>query len=250
MKFISIPNFSNKKLKISRITLVFSILLSTFLYSQQTRRTDITERYGRTGLNTTTPRATLDIREKDPAELLPGAVQGVIFPRLSTEARKQFASEQLVEGLMIYNTDKKCIELCYDFEGTLIWKCLSKVTPSKIDIINDIDTEQLIEKTFTLYYSSWEFNMPSNFPQTSWNEKIVKKTVTIGNQTETLVLTIPAGSSASGNIYLENTQLKTESGNPLDLSSIGNEEIFVTFELFLDDDNDIFLKADFRKYIL
>lgn len=150
---------------------------------------------------------------------------------------------------MIYNTDKKCIELCYDFEGTLIWKCLSRGTPHKVTTMNEIDTNEFIEKTFTFYYSSWEFNTNS-LPQTSWDEKTIRKTVTIGNQTETLVLTIPAGNSAGGNIYLENTQLKTESGRPLDLSNIANEEIFVTFEFFLGDDNDLFLKAEFRKYII
>lgn len=76
----------------------------------------------RVGINTDKPKATLDIMAK---ESMPDTYpQGVIFPKISTTAREKFVD--VIEGTLIYNTTKKCIELYkgIDTEGDRGWFCI------------------------------------------------------------------------------------------------------------------------------
>lgn len=75
---------------------------------------------GRVGINTDTPEVTLDIREISIEKLPEGTPQGVRFPNLSTKDRSSFDKASLEAGIMIYNTDLKCIELYNGAE----WRCL------------------------------------------------------------------------------------------------------------------------------
>lgn len=80
---------------------------------------------GRVGINTRTPHSSLEIaRHTNLPETSP---QGVLFPRLSTAQRDQFTLEQAKhEGMMIYNTDNKCLEMYTGVvSGVHQWNCIS-----------------------------------------------------------------------------------------------------------------------------
>ena len=64
---------------------------------------------GRVGINTTNPEVTLDIKEVPISEMPAGAPQGVSFPNFTTQERNTF--KNVKEGTMIYNTDKKSLEI-------------------------------------------------------------------------------------------------------------------------------------------
>ena len=72
----------------------------------------------RVGINTDNPRATLDI-SKVASGLPTGQVEGVIFPQMTQAQRNAMTTTQLTAGLMIYNTDKKCVDI---WNGTN-WQC-------------------------------------------------------------------------------------------------------------------------------
>ena len=64
---------------------------------------------GRVGINTTNPEVTLDIKEVPISEMPAGTPQGVSFPNFTTQERNTF--KNVKEGTMIYNTDKKSLEI-------------------------------------------------------------------------------------------------------------------------------------------
>lgn len=71
------------------------------------------------GINTDAPQATLDISR--PASGVPaGQVEGLLIPRLSQAQRNAMSRSQLVEGLQIYNTDKRCV----DIWNSTLWQCM------------------------------------------------------------------------------------------------------------------------------
>lgn len=80
---------------------------------------------GRVGINTSNPRATLDISRKDPSTLPEGHVQGAILPHISIIERNDFRN--VATGTMIYNTTKNCIDW---YDGTK-WQCTDG---TKIDV--------------------------------------------------------------------------------------------------------------------
>lgn len=94
---------------------------------------------GRVGVNTTTPNATLDIREIKDTNLLPlTRMQGLSLPNFSTEERAKFTGDDyqagtaesnttIRPGTLIYNTTKKCIEMYVGYNAgtsTYDWTCL------------------------------------------------------------------------------------------------------------------------------
>lgn len=83
-----------------------------------TTKKQISEENRRVGINTETPSATLDVREMDVNSLPKGTPQGVSFPNFTTEQRSKF--KNIKEGMMIYNTDLKCIEIYINNS----WKCM------------------------------------------------------------------------------------------------------------------------------
>lgn len=89
--FNKIFSFMNKKY-------ILLIFLSMMSYGQ-----------GRVGINTTNPEATLDIKEVPISEVPEGTPQGVSFPNFTTKERNTF--KNVKEGTMIFNTDKKSLEI-------------------------------------------------------------------------------------------------------------------------------------------
>ncbi|MCT7903628.1 fibrobacter succinogenes major paralogous domain [Candidatus Ornithobacterium hominis] len=85
------------------------------------------------GINTDQPRGTLDAAYVNPQEAPAGTKwadpttpQGLHFPNVSTAQRSKF--EGMSEGMMIYNTDKKCLEVYLGVEsGTPQWECIPNV---------------------------------------------------------------------------------------------------------------------------
>lgn len=75
----------------------------------------------RVGINTSDPKATLDIREN---KTLPAdSPQGVLFPHFTTAERSVFTGVR--EGTMIYNTTKRCWEIYTLRNLQLQWQCMS-----------------------------------------------------------------------------------------------------------------------------
>ena len=81
-------------------TFIFAGVLSVALAYAQTQRV---------GINTTEPKATLDIAKG--TGLPTGQVEGVLFPRLTQAERNDMDQTQFVSGLQIFNTDKNCIDV-------------------------------------------------------------------------------------------------------------------------------------------
>lgn len=77
---------------------------------------------GKVGINTAQPQATLDVKEKALSSLPQGASQGVSYPNFTTEERATFTN--VVEGTMIYNTTKECVEQYTFKNNTLDWHCM------------------------------------------------------------------------------------------------------------------------------
>lgn len=73
--------------------------------------------YGRVGINTSKPNASLDITRHTgvPAE----NPQGLLLPHLTTEQRNAFTQSKMEKGLMIFNTTKNCI----DWWNGSQWSC-------------------------------------------------------------------------------------------------------------------------------
>lgn len=79
------------------------------------------ELQGRVGVNTKTPKASLDISRH--TDLPETRAQGVLFPKFSTADRDKFTNTEV--GTMIYNTDKKCLEMYMGVvSGVHQWSCL------------------------------------------------------------------------------------------------------------------------------
>ncbi|MDY3319843.1 FISUMP domain-containing protein [Riemerella anatipestifer] len=80
---------------------------------------------GRVGINTTEPKATLEISRKELNTLPDGYAQGVLFPEFTTKERLSF-SPNTKKGTLIYNKDKSCIEIYQGFiNGVHEWTCTS-----------------------------------------------------------------------------------------------------------------------------
>lgn len=91
------------------------------------------EYYGRVGVNTEQPKATLHISEKDLDVLANSAnytqkAQGVLFPQFTTEQRNKFT--RVSYGTMIYNSDEDCIEVYK--RNTESWVCLCDCNTSSV----------------------------------------------------------------------------------------------------------------------
>lgn len=72
---------------------------------------------GRVGINTEKPRATLDIVSKPITDADKNISRGVILPYVSDVEKADFTDK--TEGLVIWNTTKKCI----DFWNGTTWQC-------------------------------------------------------------------------------------------------------------------------------
>lgn len=85
---------------------ILSLFCSAIVFGQEKR----------VGINTETPRATLEIKEN--IDLPAGTPHGVRFPNFTTERRAKFIGVK--EGTMIYNSTLKCLEIYINGE----WKCM------------------------------------------------------------------------------------------------------------------------------
>ena len=72
----------------------------------------------RVGINTETPKATLDV-SRVVTGLPSGQVEGLLIPQLTQTQRNAMTKADLTIGLQIINTDKKCVE----FWNGSIWSC-------------------------------------------------------------------------------------------------------------------------------
>ena len=69
------------------------------------------------GINTDNPRASLEVSKA--AGIAATEVQGFILPQLTQAERNGMDQTKFVQGLQIYNTDKKCVDI---WTGTH-WQC-------------------------------------------------------------------------------------------------------------------------------
>ena len=103
-----------------RFKMTLALVLMSILASAQT------EYDGRVGINTETPKASLEIARH--TGLPETSVQGVLFPQLTTEQRDKFTKTDVAEGTMIFNLTKRCLEIFTQND----WNCVSQasVVPS------------------------------------------------------------------------------------------------------------------------
>ncbi|AZZ58017.1 FISUMP domain-containing protein [Riemerella anatipestifer] len=74
------------------------------------------------GINTNTPRATLEVKRN--IQVPNTQPQGVLFPKFTTDERTKF-SDTAEEGTVIYNTERKCLEIYLGlYSGIHKWSCL------------------------------------------------------------------------------------------------------------------------------
>ena len=70
------------------------------------------------GINTDNPRASLEVSKA--AGIAATEVQGLLLPQLTQAERNAMNQSQFVQGLQIYNTDKKCVDI---WTGSH-WQCI------------------------------------------------------------------------------------------------------------------------------
>ncbi|MDY3316228.1 FISUMP domain-containing protein [Riemerella anatipestifer] len=81
------------------------------------------------GINTDDPKATLEVKKN--TNLPNTQPQGVLFPKFTSEERLKFSGAAEV-GTVIYNADKKCLEMYLGLDsGVHQWACLPDVGSSK-----------------------------------------------------------------------------------------------------------------------
>lgn len=108
-----------------------TLIVAIGLFSITTFAQTDQELYGRMGINTLKPKASLDVTEKN--DLPETNAQGVSFPNFSTSRREKFTNVKI--GTMIFNTDKKCLEIYMGVIGsTHHWNCLTSSTPQQQSI--------------------------------------------------------------------------------------------------------------------
>ncbi|MDY3362568.1 hypothetical protein PG623_00995 [Riemerella anatipestifer] len=92
----------------------------------------------RVGINTNKPKATLEISKVPVGATMPATkAQGVLFPKLTTAERLAF-SPNTVEGTLIYNMDKKCVEMYRGLiNGVYEWTCTSGISVSTDGAVNN-----------------------------------------------------------------------------------------------------------------
>lgn len=100
-------------------TIIVLGMLATGYASAQSKEYD-----GRVGINTEEPQASLEIRRH--TGLPSGSAQGVMFPKLSIAERGDFNLSDKQIGLMIFNTDNKCLEMYFGKKGGVHqWSCIN-----------------------------------------------------------------------------------------------------------------------------
>ncbi|MRN15512.1 hypothetical protein D1000_01405 [Riemerella anatipestifer] len=81
------------------------------------------------GINTNDPKATLEVKKN--TNLPNTQPQGVLFPKFTSEERLKFSGAAEV-GTVIYNADKKCLEMYLGLDSDVHqWACLPDVGSSK-----------------------------------------------------------------------------------------------------------------------
>ncbi|MDY3316608.1 FISUMP domain-containing protein [Riemerella anatipestifer] len=87
---------------------------------------------GRVGINTDKPKATLEISKVAVGPTMPATkAQGVLFPQFTSEERTKF-SGTAEEGTIIYNIEKRCLEMYLGLvSGVHQWACLPDVASAK-----------------------------------------------------------------------------------------------------------------------
>lgn len=95
------------------------IFIGAFILQQIAVLAQNNDYRSRVGINTTTPKATLDVMA--PADRTATQPQGVLLPRLTTAEINQFQNPE--PGTIVYNTDSKCVYLNTGTLSTPNWNC-------------------------------------------------------------------------------------------------------------------------------
>ena len=182
--------------------IVFIMLGVTFYAHAQNK--------GRVGINTSTPRATLEVFRVDPTTLPVGQAQGVSIPNMTSAERAAFVGVE--HGTLIYNTDKKCTEIYEINGGNGEWHCLPAV--------GSVHTQ-----TITVVASGFEGNLftggvtPSN-----------KVKFTIYNNTPVPMTTIDFSNSITiQNPYSGTLQVQPGQNTAVNIPAGGSYELSYTF---------------------
>ena len=99
---------------------------------------------GRVGINTTNPEVTLDIKEVPISEMPEGTPQGVSFPNFTTQERNKF--KNVKEGTMIFNTDKKSLEIYTSLGNVQGWYRMGVIENEPIPSTRMITKSDIADK--------------------------------------------------------------------------------------------------------
>lgn len=110
------------------------------------------------GINTSNPRASLEVSKA--AGITATEVQGLLLPQLTQAERNGMDQSQFVQGLQIYNTDKKCVDI---WNGTN-WQCIDG---TKHD--NHGDTPSTPSAVYTIVQQGFSGVYKADEPLTSDN---------------------------------------------------------------------------------
>lgn len=142
-----------------------SILLGLLVCGLYNAQTDEKLR-GRIGINTLTPRASLEIKRHE--EIPQDRVQGFLVPHLTQVQRNAMTKEDLPIGLQIFNTDKKCL----DWWNGKTWQC----TDGTLMDTHGESAPVLIERT-SEHTETRNFNR-NNCPEGYWGSELISYTGT------------------------------------------------------------------------
>ncbi|CAI9430123.1 Fibrobacter succinogenes major paralogous domain [Candidatus Ornithobacterium hominis] len=174
------------------------------------------------GVNTDQPKGTLDAAYINPQGAPAGTKwadpttpQGVHFPNVSTAQRLKF--ENVSEGMMIYNTDKKCLEMYLgeDESGAPQWECIPNVgsaSSQSVAVSPEKISGQFIGGV-ALKGASVSFKITNNGFAEVKNAKF-SDAVTVENEGEIIDVNCSANCSLSLNGGESKTLTYTLSGTP------------------------------------
>ncbi|SZD72735.1 fibrobacter succinogenes major paralogous domain [Candidatus Ornithobacterium hominis] len=172
------------------------------------------------GVNTDQPRSSFDVAYIDPeAPAGAGRVnaktpQGVNFPNVSTAQRSKF--EDMSEGMMIYNTDKQCLEMYLGVRnGAHQWDCIPNVgneSSQRVSVSPASFDGQFIGGV-PLSNASVSFTITNN-GFSAFNNVDLSDAVTVENEGANITVTGSANNGVSLNGGKSKTLTYTLSGTP------------------------------------
>ena len=167
------------------------------------------------GINTSNPRASLEVSKA--AGITATEVQGLLLPQLTQAERNGMDQSQFVQGLQIYNTDKKCVDI---WTGSH-WQCIDG---TKQD--NHGDTPSTPSAVYTIIQQGFGGVYKADEPLTSDNTVTfkIKNTGAVTSPTMNLSSAVTIANEPGGNVSVV-------SGQHTSITIAPGREVTLTYRL-------------------